>query len=104
MSRSRARGFEFEEVERVVGDEEGAEMELVVDGDEEEEGNGVVDEGGIVAPVQDVAAQNQEDDFVYERGRRGHRKRGLHGATVERQPRQSLVGTYIYIRSLLTPC
>ena len=39
----------------------------------------------------DVAAQNQEDDFVYGCG---HRKRGLHGATVERQPRQSLVGIY----------
>ena len=31
--------------------EEGAEVELVVDGDEED-GNDVIDEGGIVAPVQ----------------------------------------------------
>ena len=75
--------------------EEGAEKELVVDCDEEE-GNDVIDEGGIVAP-------DQEDDFVYERGRRGHRKKRLHGATVERQSRRSLVGTYIYIRTLLTP-
>ena len=65
---------EFEEVEKVVGVEEGVEVELVVDGDEEERN---IDEGGIVPPVQDVAAQNKEDDFVYKRGRRGHRKRGL---------------------------
>ena len=95
MSRTRACGFEFEEVEKVVGVEEGGEVELVVDGDLEE-GNGVIDEGEIVPPVQDVAKQNEEDDFVYERGRRGHRKRGLNGATVERQPRQSLVGTYTF--------
>ena len=36
--------------------EEGGEVELVVDGDEED-GNDVIDEGGIVTPVQDMAAQ-----------------------------------------------
>ena len=56
MSRKRARGFEFEEVEKVVEDQEGGEVELVVDGDEEH-GNDVIDKGGIVTPVQDMAAQ-----------------------------------------------
>ena len=69
------RETEFKEVK------EGAEVKLVVDGDEEE-GNDVIDEGGIIPPVKDMAAQNQEDDFVYEPGWRGHQKRGLHGATV----------------------
>ena len=36
--------------------EEGGEVELVVDGDEEH-GNDVIDKGGIVTPVQDMAAQ-----------------------------------------------
>ena len=50
-----------------MGVEEGVEVELVVDGDEEE-GNDVINEGGIVPPVKDMAAQNQEDEFVYEPG------------------------------------
>ena len=72
------------------------EAEVDVDGGGESDRVDVVDVVVAVGPQNhDLGVQNDEDDFVVERGRHGHRKRGLQGATptVTREPRKSLVGT-----------